>query len=83
MKVAAAVVKRVLENSFGRLVKKVQLRGARRIDERMRTCAVRWSEVIERNEANEPFSTAWLEQKKKSPLAAQVVDWTFAERARR
>jgi hypothetical protein len=50
---------RALKNSFGRLVKKVQLRGAGKIDERRRTCAVRWSEAIERNKANEPFSTAW------------------------
>ena len=49
---------RVLKNSFDRLVKKVQLRGARKIDERRRTYSVRWSEAIERNEVNEPFSTA-------------------------
>jgi hypothetical protein len=34
------------------------MRGAREIDERKRTDAVRWSETIERNEAGEPFSTA-------------------------
>ena len=34
------------------------MRGAREIDERKRTDAVRWSEAIERNEADGPFSTA-------------------------
>jgi hypothetical protein len=33
-------------------------RRARKIDERRRTSAVRWSEAIERNEAYEPFSAA-------------------------
>jgi hypothetical protein len=33
------------------------MRGAREIDERRRT-QVRWSDAIERNEADEPFSTA-------------------------
>ena len=37
------------------------MRGAREIDERRRTYAVRWSEAIEGNEADEPFSTAWQE----------------------
>jgi hypothetical protein len=41
-----------------RLFKKVQMRGAREIEERKRTVAVRWSEAIERNEVDEPFSTA-------------------------
>jgi len=35
------------------------MRGAREIDERRRTNPVRWSEAIERNKADEPFSTAW------------------------
>jgi len=35
------------------------MRGAREIDERRRTYGVRWSEAIEGNEADEPFSTAW------------------------
>ncbi len=34
------------------------MRGARRIDERRRTYGVRRSEVVERNEAGEPFSMA-------------------------
>ncbi|HEU4343440.1 MAG TPA: hypothetical protein VFU31_17975 [Candidatus Binatia bacterium] len=33
-------------------------RGARKIDERRRTYAVRWSEAIERNEAYGAFSAA-------------------------
>jgi hypothetical protein len=37
------------------------MRGAREIDERRRTHAVRWSEAIEGNEADELFSTAWQE----------------------
>jgi hypothetical protein len=44
---------------FGcRLLKKTQRRGARKIDEWRRTCLVRWSEAIERNEAYEVFSAA-------------------------
>jgi hypothetical protein len=39
-------------------VKKVQLLGAREIDERRRTYAVRWSEAIERNEVDGLFSRA-------------------------
>jgi len=39
--------------------KRPQMRGARQTDERRRTQAVRWSEAMERNEAGEPFSTAW------------------------
>jgi hypothetical protein len=39
--------------------KRFQVRGARELDERRRTCAVRWSEAIERNEVDGPFSTAW------------------------
>ena len=38
--------------------KRSQLRGPREFDEQRRTGAVRWSEAIERNEADEPFSTA-------------------------
>jgi hypothetical protein len=34
------------------------MRGAREIDERRRTYAVRWSEAIECNEAGGPFSSA-------------------------
>src|SRR6476646_2760237 len=40
--------------------KRVQLRGARHIDERRRTPAVRCREAIERNEANGLFSATWL-----------------------
>jgi hypothetical protein len=70
---------RVLKNSFDRLVKKVQLRGARKIDPSTRSGQARRRRVgtgptptthnhvgatpcgcpaIERNEANETFSTA-------------------------
>src|SRR5262249_10848512 len=42
-----------LKNCIYRLLKKTQRRGARKIDERRRTQPVRWSEVIERNEAYE------------------------------
>jgi len=34
------------------------MRGAREADERRRTKEVRWSEAVERNEANGPFSAA-------------------------
>jgi len=37
---------RLLKNFGIRLVKKVQLQGAREIDERRRTYAVRWSDAI-------------------------------------
>jgi hypothetical protein len=40
--------------------KRSQLQGAREIDERRRTLVVRWSEAIERNDADESFSTACL-----------------------
>jgi len=40
--------------------KKSQMQGARKIDERRRTWAVRWSEAIERNEADGLFSAAWV-----------------------
>jgi hypothetical protein len=50
---------RLLKNFLSGWSKRFQLRGARKIDERRRTYVVRWSEAIERNEANEPFSTAW------------------------
>jgi hypothetical protein len=36
--------------------KRSQRLGARKIDERRRTCLVRWSEAIERNDAYESFS---------------------------
>ena len=38
------------------------MQGAREIGERRRTCVVRRSETIERNEADEPFSAAcyWI-----------------------
>jgi hypothetical protein len=48
----------MLKNSDCRLLKKTQRRGARKIDERRRTCSVRWSEAIKRNEAYEVFSAA-------------------------
>jgi hypothetical protein len=54
----AAMMCMRLKNSGCRLLKKIQRRGARRIDERRRTWAVRWSEAIERNEAYESFSAA-------------------------
>jgi hypothetical protein len=44
--------------AFAGCLKRSQVRGARNIDERRRTSAVRWSEAIERNEADESFSTA-------------------------
>ena len=37
------------------------MRGAREIDEGRRTVAVRWSEAIELNKADGPFSTVWHE----------------------
>ncbi|MGH8542695.1 MAG: hypothetical protein ACREX3_03420, partial [Gammaproteobacteria bacterium] len=43
-----------------RLFKKVELQGTRQTDERRRTYAVRWSEAVERNEVDGPFSTAWV-----------------------
>jgi hypothetical protein len=47
-----------MKNSVCRLLKKTQRQGARKIDERRRTYAVRCSEAIERNEAYEAFSAA-------------------------
>jgi hypothetical protein len=49
----------VLKNLLSGRSKRFQVRGAREIDERRRTYAVRWSEAIEGNEADEPCSTAW------------------------
>jgi len=49
----------VLKTFFPGRSKRFQMRGAREIDERRRTYGVRWSEAIEGNEADEPFSTAW------------------------
>ena len=47
------------ETSLAGCSKRTQRRGARQIDERRRTYAVRWSEAIEqRNEACEAFSAA-------------------------
>jgi hypothetical protein len=51
----------VLKNLLSGRSKRFQVRGAREIDERRRTYAVRWSEAIEGNEADEPCSTAWQE----------------------
>jgi hypothetical protein len=48
----------VVEKSNFRLFKKVQMPGAREIDEREAYLLIRWSEAIERNEAGGPFSTA-------------------------
>ena len=36
------------------------MQGARQIDERRRTKAVRWSEAVKRNEAGGPFSPGYL-----------------------
>src|SRR5882724_1150100 len=47
-----------LKKSGCRLIKKIQRRGARKIDERRRTWLVRCSEAIERNEAYGTFSAA-------------------------
>jgi hypothetical protein len=47
-----------LKNPNCTLLKKTQRRGARKIDERRRTCSVRWSEAIKRNQAYEVFSAA-------------------------
>ena len=49
---------RLLKNAIYRLLKKIQRRGARKIDERRRTYPVRCSEAIERNEVYEAFSAA-------------------------
>jgi len=54
----AGLPSRLMKTSVCRLLKKTQRRGARKIDERRRTWAVRWSETIERNEAYEFFSEA-------------------------
>jgi hypothetical protein len=47
----------VVEKPDFRLFKKLQMRGAREIDEEA-YLLIRWSEAIERNDAGEPFSTA-------------------------
>jgi len=57
-------VSKVLKNFVCRLVKKTQSRGARKVGERRRTQAVRWSEAIERNEGYESFSSACLQARK-------------------
>jgi hypothetical protein len=52
----------MLKNCVSRSFKKVQMQGARQIDERRRTVVVRWSETMERNDADETFSTTWQKE---------------------
>jgi hypothetical protein len=51
-------IRRVKKTLLAGCSKRSQRRGARKIGERRRTSAVRWSEPIERNEAYEAFSAA-------------------------
>src|SRR5262249_37476119 len=53
-----ATPNRVLKNSASRLLKKVQMRGARENRRAEAYLPIRWSEAIERNEADGPFSTS-------------------------
>ena len=52
---SSAASSRLMKNSDCRLLKKTQRLGARRFDERRRTCGVRCSETNKRNEAHESF----------------------------
>jgi len=51
-------VSRVLKNRDSRLFKKDQMRGARENRRAEAYLLIRWSEAIERNQADGPFSTA-------------------------
>src|SRR3990172_1617604 len=78
VRIVALGVNEYYSHFFPKPIKKVQMPGARRSDERRRTNTVRWSESSERNEADGPFSAAYSKfSPEEPPLSSSLLDADF------
>ena len=78
VRIVALGVNEYYSHFFPKPIKKVQMPGARRTDERRRTNTVRWSESSERNEADGLFSAAYSKlSPEEAALSSGLLDTDF------